>query len=315
MSADEEIMKLATQDHTAEDEPKEPVEKPEGDDTLELGGDEAPKATAEEVEADKEKKARSHHPIQRINTLTARLREAERRAAEAEARAAPQADTAPQAPDPNKYEFGEADPQYIKDSAVFEVRKEFEDQQKKAAETAKANAAQNELVSKLNTGVQSIEKTGPEKYDDFEEVVRGAAEARGEPLNPIVSIGIAVSPVGADLAYHLAKDEATTDKLETLFQTKPQQGAIMLGELEGQYLESDDDSDLDPSDPLDLARMIGRERARRKGLSAQKPVEVKTSKAPKTTEHQARGATGQFEVSDDTTDFKAFERKYMGKAA
>ena len=60
-----------------------------------------------------------------------------------------------------------------------------------------------------------------------------------------------------------------------------------------------------------MARMLGRERARRKGMT-KAPVERKLTKAT-APERQARGGTGQFEVGDDTEDFAAFEKKIMGK--
>lgn len=310
--ADEEIMRLATAADDDAGAAAEPKAEP-----LELGGDDAPELTAEQ-KAEAEGKKRNHRPwSQRVDILTARLREAEQRAAEAEARAGggKGEEAGEQAPDPNdeKYEFGEADPLYLKDLAKHEVRQTLAEERRKAAADEEKTAGHRELAGKLTEGMAAVEKTGTEKYDDFEEKIGAAVEARGgEPLHPIVSVAIAVSPAGADIAYRLATDEAAAEKLEKLAGTNPQQAAIALGELEGQYLESDDDADLNPADPLDLARMIGRERARRKGLKAS-PAERKQTKAPTPPENKARGGNGQFEVGDDTDDFAAFERKYMGK--
>lgn len=317
-AADEEIMRLATQ---ADDEPepdtKPEPDKPEDDDTLELGGEDAP-----EVKEGEEKKTRSHHPLQRINVLTARLREAERERDELKAKAAgtqeqPKSleDVTAAKPDPQQFEFGEADPGYIE--ALTDWKLDLRDarrgeERKAADERAKETQARDALAKSLNDGMAAVEKAGTEKYDDFEAKITEAFNARdGEPLPPMVSIGITASPVGADVMYRLATDEAAAAKLEKLAGTNPQQMAIAFGELEGQYLDNDDDTDLDPKDALDLARMIGRERARRKGLT--KPTEIRTTKAPKPAEHKARGSSGQFEVADDTDDFAAFERKYMGK--
>jgi hypothetical protein len=293
------------------EEAKAETPEAKADDPLELGSEEAPKATEEEIAADKEKKTRSHSLTNRVNMLTARLREAERRAAEAEAKATPQAtETTAEAPDPQKYEFGEADPQFLKDFARHEARKiiaeEREAVSKKDAEAAK----QNEAVQRLQTGMANLEKTGTEKYSDFADKIAEAVEARdGEPLPPLISVGIAVSPAGADIAYRLATDTEASDKLEELAKTDPQKAALAFGELEGEYV--DDDSDLNLSDQADMLRMLGRMRARLNGKGGVgKTAAVKTTKAPKPAEHQARGSTGQFEVSDDTNDFAAFEKKY-----
>jgi hypothetical protein len=81
------------------------------------------------------------------------------------------------------------------------------DESGKAAEVNKQTEAQQEVVGKLHDGMAAIEKAGPEKYEDFETKISEAIEARGgEPLHPMVSIGIAVSPAGADIAYRLATD-------------------------------------------------------------------------------------------------------------
>lgn len=292
------------------------------DDTLELGSDEAPKV--EETEEEKAKRIRSQRWDKRVDNLTARLRTAERELAEARAgtgggKAAP---AAPKAPDPNaknedgtdKYEFGEADPKYIKDSALFEVTETLRKEREEAGKVSAEAAAQHEVVSKLNEGMANVEKLGSEKYDDFEEKIQEATEARGgESLHPLIGIGIAVSPAGHDIAYRLATDEVAVEKIEKLAKTNPNAAAIAFGELEGEYME-DDDSDLNPADPLDLARMLGRERARRKGGGAKKvDPTTKITRAPKPAESRARGGTGQFEVSDDTDDFAAFEKKHMRK--
>lgn len=303
---DAELYRLATE--SDEQEAK-------AEDTLELGTEEAPVATEEdkvEEEAKKEKRGRpwSH----RVDVLTARLREAEKEAAELRARAAPpEASNDSAAPDPNdpKYEFGEADPNYLRDWAAHTVRETLAEERKKSAEAEQANASQRELTGKLQDGLSNVEKTGAEKYEDFEAKITEAVEARGgEPLHPMVSIGIAVSPAGADIAYRMATDETIADKIEKLAQTSPQQAAVAFGELEGEYV--DDDADLNLTDPLDMARMLGRMKSRLAGKKAPAPAERKTTKAPPPPENRARGATGQFEVGDDTEDFAAFERKIMG---
>lgn len=291
----------------------EPAKEP-----LELGGTDAPKATDDDVAAEEKKRGRpwSH----RVDILTAKLREAERERDElragqgkAPAAVAPTLDeVTAKEPKPEDFDFGAADPDYLeaRQDWKLDVRDaKARDESGKAAEANKQTEAQREVVGKLETGMAAIEKAGPEKYEDFETKINEAIEARGgEPLHPMVSIGIAVSPAGADIAYRLATDEAVAEKIEKLAQSNPRAAAMEFGELEGQYLDNEDDADLDLNDPLDMARMIGRERARRKGLAKGAAVERKVTKAPEPAEHRSRGATGQFETRPDTPDFGAFEK-------
>ena len=313
--ADEELMKLATQDVSEEPkaEIKEPADPaPEPGEPLELGTDETPEAKPEDIEADKEKKTRSQRWEKRVDNLTARLRAAEQEAAELRARTAPANDPqGEQAPDPNKYEFGEADPQFIREYASFAAREALREERAKSAESDAKNAQLNALQARLMEGSAKVEKTGAEKYSDFQEKISEAiAERGGEPLPPLVSIGIAVSPAGADIAYRLATDESAADHIEKLAKTSPQQAAVAFGELEGEYV--DEDSDLNLADPMDMLRMLGRMKSRLAGKKAG-TVERKTSKAPEPPENRSRGAGGKFDVGDDTDDFAAFERKYVSK--
>jgi hypothetical protein len=306
-AADEEIMRLAVGDDEGGEDKA---------DTLELGGDEAPKVEdkADEHEDadehDEEKKTRSRPWSKRVDILTARLREAESRAAQAEARLAGGDKAEDKEPDPSdgKYEFGEADPAYLKDLARFEARQLIADERKEAA----AQAEQQAFVGKLNEGMASVEKAGTEKYEDFEAKISEAVEARGgEPLPPLLSIGIAVSPAGADIAYKLASDPDASEHIEALAKIDPKKAALAFGEIEGEFVDSDTDLNLD--DPLDMARMLGRMQARLKGKGKSEPAKVVTTKAPKPPEHTSRGASGKFEVDDDTEDFAAFEKKVMGR--
>jgi hypothetical protein len=280
-------------------EPEKPEEQPA--EVNDQASDAPADASPEGEEGDDKPKTRGRPWQQRVDVLTARLRDAERRAAEAEARGG-KVETEEQAPDSDKYEFGEADPQFIRDMARFEVRSEIAEQRKKDREADEATAGKREVTDKLELGMANIEKTGAEKYDDFEAKISEAVEARGgEPLHPLVSVGIAVSPAGADVAYKLATDDAAADRLEKLAKTNPHAAALAFGELEGEFV-ADDDSDLNPADPLDMARLNGRLKARLRGGAN------KITNAPAPARERARGGSGQFETRADTTDFKSFER-------
>jgi hypothetical protein len=307
-------MRLATEDETPAENA---ADAPESDDALELGGEDAPKVEDAENASDDEgkKKTRSQRWEKRVDALTARLREAEARALAAEQKAgtSPPTEANDAAPDPDQYDFGEADPKYLTDLARHEARSIILEERRKADEQAKKSAEQNAVFSKLNEGMANVEKQGTEKYDDFEAKIKEAVDERG-PLSQPLSIAVAVSPAGADVAYKLATNDELTDRLEGLAKTDIKAAALAFGEVEGEFI--DDDSDLDLNDPLDMARMLGRMKYRVANggtKAAKETTERRTSKAPPPPETQARGNTGRFEVDDSTEDFRAFEAKYSKK--
>lgn len=292
----------------AKDEPleltdgDEAVDVPEGED----GGEADPK----------DGKRRSKPASQRIAELTAKLRAAER---QLEARNEPAGDEggdAPERPNAADYEFGEADPKYVEDLVKFAIAEDRAERSKVDG----ARAEQQAWQDRIETGVAKAQAEATEKYEDFEARIAEAVEARGgEPLPPLLSVAIGVSPAGGDILYRLATDEAASKRLEALAKVGGNQASAMamaFGELEGEYLADTDDADLDMSDQLDMARMMGRMRARLKG--SQKPAQedkraVTVTNAPEPPSQRARGAGGQFETTGDTTDFAAFERKVNGR--
>jgi hypothetical protein len=281
-------------------------------------GDEQPEE-APEAKPEEDKVTRSKRWQSRVDALTARLREAEHRALTAEQKAGikPAEDAEEKAPDPNdeKYEFGEADPKYASDIARFEARQEAKRIVAEERNALREQEARGAVTDRINDGMANIETEGVKAYEDFEQVVTEAAEARGEPLHPMIGIGLSVSPVGHHLTYALAKDEKTVDKLEKLVATNPKAAALAFGELEGEHLPPDhDDADLDLNDPLDMMRMNGRMKARLRGAGKQKTA-VKPTNAPEPPKHNVRGTSGKFETDPATTDFAAFERKAKREAA
>lgn len=269
---------------------------------------EEPDTPAEDTpDAEEEGRKRRSKPAHlRIAELTAKLRDAERKLEE---RAAPKEEAkAPERPDPNAYEFGEADPAYI--DALTDWKLDTRDAER--AKATEASQEQQQLIAKVTSGVSSAEVAGKAKYADFEAKVAAAVEARDTPLPPPVTVAVAMSPVGGDLIYRLATDEAASEKIESLAQSGAMRPmAMAIGELEGEY--TDDDSDLDVSDDLDMARMLGRMRTRMKGGAKPAVPVVEVTKAPEPPQERARGGGGKFEVGGDTNDFAAFERMANAK--
>jgi len=314
---------------TAEPEQKPEEAKPEGE-AAPVAADDAEKVEEQADEADdagdddgeeQPKKRRSKPASERIAELTARLRETERELEAARTGKKPANDAAPtgdelKKPDPSQFEFGEADPDYL--DAMVEFKLETKEREK--AQANQETQQRSDMIATINSGVAKAETDAKAKYEDFDTVIAEAVEARGgEPMPPLLTIGIGVSPVGGDLLYRLATDEAASARLEKLasggMQTAPAM-AMALGELEGEYLDADDDADLDMTDQLDMARMMGRMRARLKGDRAaapEKKPEIRLTNAPEPPKQRARGGAGQFGTAPDTTDFAQFEKMAAGR--
>jgi hypothetical protein len=291
------------------EQPPEAVELPE-EEAAELPDDEHDGEDGDEPEG---KRRRSKPASQRIAELTARLREAERQLQQVAKPEQPaeQAE-APQRPDPNDFEFGDSDPAYIEALTDWKL----ESREAERAKAAEAQRGTQEIQAKLATGVAKAEEAAKAKYEDFEERIAEAVDARGgEPLPPLLTIGVAVSPVGGDILYRLATDDKTAMRLERLAKggaATANAMAVALGELEGEYLDDLDDADLDMTDNLDMARMMGRMRARLKGQrTAPQAKPVAVTNAPEPPAQRARGGAGQFSANPATTDFQAFERLAM----
>lgn len=278
----------------AEKAPAEEAKEPAKDDAEVKddapADDDAPEAKDDEH---KDEKRRSKPAHKRIAEITAQKHEAERRASEAEARLAalekgekPPAEAAadaPVAPDPEAYELGEFDPQYLADLVEHKVKTQLA-----AASVEQAANAEKQRIADMATTLdtQWSEKAAKavEKYPDFETVVLESAAAGEWDCPPIMAMAIQASDVGDDIAYHLAthKDEAKT-----------------LAELAH-------------SDPFEAVRQFGRleERLGSKPAAAA----AKMTDAPDPPEHRSRGAGGKFEVGADTSDFAAFEAKVKANA-
>lgn len=314
----EEAKEEAVKEEEAPDaEKQEEAAAPETSEEQEDAPD-APDDEEEEVAEDEEEDGGRKR--RRSKPLTARLAEerwkrgeAERELEELRSKLSAQKDEAPkpEKPNPDDFEYGESDPEYIDKLTDYKIEVRDAEKEAKKTEQQDEQRTQQQMFEKINTGVALAEEKAKAKYDDFDEKIAEAVKARdGEALPPLLTIGIGISPVGGDIIYRLATDEAASERLEKLAMggaKTANQMAMALGELEGEYMDDDGDDDLDMTDQMDMSRMMGRMRARMKGPKVETP-KIKTSNAPEPPKQRARGGSGQLGVSPDTTDFAAFEK-------
>ena len=222
---------------------------------------------------------------QRIGEITSKFRDAERERdelrRELEGLKKPKGGDAPTEtrtlangePDATKYEYGEADPNYIRDLARFETRQVIALER----ETERRNAQ----VQEVDRSWETAQAAARSKYADYDEVVTEGA-ANGEwPCSPAMAHAIKTSETGPDVAYHLA--------------THPDEARRIAGMSEFSQI-----------------REMGRLEARLSTPPTKEPPKGKTATdAPPPPEGAARGAGGKFVVSDDTDDFAAFRAKHF----
>jgi hypothetical protein len=300
-----------------EDDPPDPNVNDKADDkakpddeVLELDeGDEI--VPDDKDDAAEPEKKRHKTAKQRIDELTAKLRQSERDLeAERSGRKPAEADAQPElkAPDPNddKYEFGEADPKFIADNVRYEIKLEQAEEAKtKGEEDRKARA--KEVGDKLDADWTTMKARGAEKHDDFAEKVDAL-----EVSQPILALAIQASPVGDDAAYHLANAPQDMAIIEARIAAGDLVGAAeRFGEIEGATMDS---APIKPTNgnPLDIALYAGR--LKTFVAKEAKPKGKLATDAPEPPEQRVRGASGQFEVDGNTSDFAAFEAKVNGRA-
>lgn len=243
----------------------------EGNET-EATGEDATAATDDQ--AAKPKKSAK----ERIDELTAKMREAEREAEYWRSRAvtppqqqqtqtpAPAAAPEDKEPNPADYTHGELDAAFIRDHALFHANKAFEERLAKMEATRAAQEAQRAVQSKF--------AEAEAKYPDFrEKVVDGGARGLW-PCTPDMAAAIQESDVAGDIAYHLATNPAEARRISGL---SPHSQAREIGKLEVKF-----------STPP----------------AAQPKIKTDAPEPPPV----LRGQGGRFEAAPDTDDFAAFER-------
>jgi hypothetical protein len=281
---------------TDDDEPEDEVAETEDEDEDEV-----------EEEAPKPKKKSAQ---ERINELTAKAREAERKAADAIRRAEaaeaavaekstkpkdepkPIRDILPaDAPNPDAldddgepvYPLGEFDPKFITDLTRFTIGAET----KAAKEAAHKEAVQAqidkdrvELQSQWQTRVTEVEKEFPDFREitgEFVDSLTGIDEGYGEYLATTVM----TSEYGPQIMYYLSQNIGEAQKI---IASGPAAATFALGRLEAQFVKKE-----------------------------VKERNKKVSDAPTPPETGTRGRGGRFGVASDTDDLDAFEREFYKK--
>lgn len=253
----------------------------------------------EPVEQEKPKKNRFQ---ERIDELTAKAREEERKnkdlfeqlnkaleklnaidnkPVETPVVEAPK-DGAPDSSDSTKYPLGEYDPEFIKDFTRYTIRQETEALRKEqeAERQAMEKRVQEEaLTNQWNEKVNKSQEKYPdfkEKGENLKEVFLGVEQGYAEYLaSTIMSM-----EAGPDIFYYLASnpEEATR-----VFASGPTRATIALGRLDA--ILSDDSE-------------------------AKKQKQIKVTAAPTPPPSLNKGTKGSVSISPDTDDLEAFEKIY-----
>jgi hypothetical protein len=221
-----------------EEKEPEPAPEPKAEAEPAPEGEEAPVTDPEE------EKNRSAN---RFTKQTRELREAQRvaKALEAELAALKAPKPAPLteapvsakeaasgAPNPEKYQYGELDPQYVSDLADFradlkiqafkaELRQEREAEQRETV-------AQREAAARLERA-EKISNDGAGKYSDFDATVVPWAESQDPQQMLAVFEAASETSVGADIFYHLAKNPTEAAEVMSL---SPMQRMLWMARFE-----------------------------------------------------------------------------------
>lgn len=260
----------------------------------------------EPEEAPKPKKNRFQ---ERIDELTHKAREAERRAEalerefreklakleqkdEPKPAPIPTNNTGPQPDELNadgteKYPLGEFDPQYIRDLTKYTLQQERE-AIKAQEEQERAQREQEAKRQELDNQWQEKLVTARERYPDFQE--RGQAllpvfEGVNEQYLDYLTSTVMEMDRGTDVLYYLATHP---DEAEQIVKSGAAKATIALGRIEARFIEQGEQTTAAP---------------------------VKVSKAPPPPPHVNKGTSAaKVDVPDDTDDLESFKAKFFKKS-
>ena len=242
-------------------------------------------------------------PQKRIDQAVAKQRAAERRADDLLARitaleagrTAPALDAAKTAttsenvaPDPAKYQYGEADARYIRDLSRFETLKTLDERDKTAKTTAQQQAAIAAGREKAAAIDAWADKAPVDKYDDFHEVVIDSAKRNEWPLSETLGSLIQELTVGYDIAYALASDPKEAIRISRLSAARQ---AAWFGTEEARLMTEADTG----------------------AVASRQQTPVRVSSAPVPPQHIAKGSGKTEPVNGSTTSFADFEKLAMQK--
>lgn len=257
----------APEDTPAEEAPAEEPEAPAKEEAV------PPKETDEVAAARREAEA-ARAEADRYRREADELRRAQPPKKEEES-AQPE-DRPAERPNPDDYEFGEADSKFIEDLSEWKANDTFTRRQQEAdarqietqtrAEIAEMEASWKEAVISPET---------LELYPDFAEKVTEGAKNDAWKCSPLMTIAIQSSPVGTHVAYELATNAAESERIASL---TPMEQALEMGRLEGMFMERTASKEAAPA-PANPA--------------------VKSTKAPVPPDRRSRGSGGQFASEQD----------------
>jgi hypothetical protein len=200
-------------------EPEQDVEEPEEQEE------------SEQEEAEQPRKPRKP-ASERIAEITAARRDAERQAdywrkvangeierPKQEVEAAPVADT--DAPNPDDFEFGDADPKYVTALVQHSV--------KIALDNDRSQRAESEATQETVRAWEAAQSAARTKYADYDQVVTEGAAANAWPCTREMAQALHTSELGGEVAYHLASNPDEARRIASL---NPISQIRELGKLE-----------------------------------------------------------------------------------
>lgn len=194
---------------------------------------------------------------------------------------------APEEPDPEKYPYGEHDPEYLQDKGKYDAKVEMIQEQSLARFKAEASALDAKWTKNLADKAEA--------YPDFDEVVvKGAANWA---CPPVIAIAIKDSDVGPDIAYQLAKDPAEALRISKL---TPLEQAREFGRKESEFTNNKEVEAL----KAEITKLKG---GRGEADGTKAPARI-VSKAPEPPRRRVSGGGARSETPADTDDFAAFDR-------
>lgn len=263
-----------------------------------------------EVEEPKGKKNRKSAQ-ERINELTAKTREAERREQvllkrleEIEASVkkevkeeapkglreqlpadAPHPDTKGEDGEP-LYELGEFDPKFIRDLTKFTIEQEMKTAKEKTEQEAQAKAIETSRQELADAWIEKLDKA-EEEMPEIREDIKDLTDTF-QDIEPVygeyLASTIMSSEFGPQIMHYLSQNIGEAQRIVA---SGPAAATLAIGRLEARFVISTEQEE---------------KKSNKKVSAALEPPETTT-----------RGRGGRFTISPDTDDLDAFEKEYFKK--